>query len=396
MIEKIGQAEIDHRGFQIRHAVLKRGAPGKHAWIELGVDVAAVGIIGDCLRRTRNGVADLAGHRECPRPADGQVAEAFAEIKRRRVYGEPLGADVLRAAAAPFDVEADRCDELMLGILVDAVFERRFQVLEAAGATHHRPAWRIEMRPGRRDRNGEILGDAFGVFAGDVEFLDRRIVAGLESRYRRHRQFVGDAGVVDGKRRREHAVADDLMAAREAHRRRGGKPAKGRIEKAVGHRSLRIRLDMDQVKPRRAAACHARRGGPRASLGSEVTPARTGVDAGRRTAKRGAGTRVTSSATSGAGGAATMLHRVHCSQAWAGIRPDFGASSPWSSVTLWQMTENGSTAAFALIGARPSNTTCRATAKIASNVTLRRKIPRMKTRPAPLITDQCRLARFIP
>ena len=135
---------------------------------------AAVGIERDGRIRTGERIADLAGKGERPDPADRKVAQAFAEIKRRRVGGEPVGADILRAAAAPFDIEADRHDEFVLGVLVDAVLEGRLQILKATGAEHQRAAGRIKMRPGRRYRNGEILGDAFGIFAGNIEFFDGR------------------------------------------------------------------------------------------------------------------------------------------------------------------------------------------------------------------------------
>ena len=38
VVDKIRQAEIDHRGFQIGHAVLQRGAPNQNARIEFGVE----------------------------------------------------------------------------------------------------------------------------------------------------------------------------------------------------------------------------------------------------------------------------------------------------------------------------------------------------------------------
>ena len=85
------------------------GRPDQDARIELGIDVAAVGIDADSRTRAGDRVADLTRDRERPRPAHARrkIAEAFAEIKRRRVDGEAFGADGLRAAAAPFDFEAD-------------------------------------------------------------------------------------------------------------------------------------------------------------------------------------------------------------------------------------------------------------------------------------------------
>ena len=69
MIEEIRQAEIDHGGFQIGHAVLQRTAPVQNLRVEVSADIAGIGI--DCCRRSRarDSIAELSGDRERPRPS---------------------------------------------------------------------------------------------------------------------------------------------------------------------------------------------------------------------------------------------------------------------------------------------------------------------------------------
>src|ERR1039458_1291096 len=91
---------------------------------------------------------------------------------------------------------------------------------------------------------------------------------GLRDGDGRQRQFVGNAGVVDGERGRKHTVADDLVAARGSHHERGCSPAKGRAKIAVGHQVTPISLKTRMGGGRRsAAACQAKCGGPRGRFG---------------------------------------------------------------------------------------------------------------------------------
>src|ERR1019366_739634 len=176
----------------------------------------------------------------------------------------------------------------------------------------------------------------------------------------RQRQFVGNAGVVDGERGRKHTVADDLVAARGGHHERGCSPAKGRAKIAVGHQVTPISLKTRMGGGRRsAAACQAKCGGPRGRLGRKATPADGVCDAGRSTCKRRVGRRWPIGTTAGSGGGAA-LHRLQCSQAWPGTRSGLpGASSPAATgPALWQITENGLTISpLAAIGAKPSRIT---------------------------------------
>ena len=84
----------------------------------------------------------------------------------------------------------------MLGVLVDPILERRFEVLEAVGPSRRRID-RAEEGIGRAKRYRKILGDPLGELGGDVALSHRRNVAGLEAVDGRKRQFVIDAGVVD-------------------------------------------------------------------------------------------------------------------------------------------------------------------------------------------------------
>jgi hypothetical protein len=72
VIDEFRQAEIHHRGLQIRHAVLKRSAPVQHARAEFSVDSLIAGIRidakGRCEVSGRNRIADLTGDRDRPDP----------------------------------------------------------------------------------------------------------------------------------------------------------------------------------------------------------------------------------------------------------------------------------------------------------------------------------------
>src|SRR5215469_13002040 len=78
------------------------------------------------------------------------------------------------------------------------------------------------MRPGRADRDAEVLGDPLGELARDVELAHRRLVAALGPGHGRDGELVGDARVVDAERGGKEAGADEAMRARIARRQHGG------------------------------------------------------------------------------------------------------------------------------------------------------------------------------
>jgi hypothetical protein len=76
----------------------------------------------------------LTGNSERSRPihAGGKITETFAEIDCRRVDGESFGANILRTAAAPLNLQTGRQYEFMLGAFEQAILERRLEILKAA------------------------------------------------------------------------------------------------------------------------------------------------------------------------------------------------------------------------------------------------------------------------
>jgi hypothetical protein len=60
---------------------------------------------------------------------------------------------------------------------------------------------------GHRERFGNPLGE----FTGKIPLPERRIVAGLEAGHGGKGQLVLDAGILDAKRGREKAVADNFV-----------------------------------------------------------------------------------------------------------------------------------------------------------------------------------------
>src|SRR5207248_821548 len=95
---------------------------------------------------------------------------------------------------APFDLDPRGHAQLVLCVAQELVFEAGLEILEPAGV---RTSGRAQMRPGLADRDAEVLGDALGELAGDVDLARRRVVAVLEDGHGRERQLVGDAWVVD-------------------------------------------------------------------------------------------------------------------------------------------------------------------------------------------------------
>src|SRR5689334_18060819 len=98
----------------------------------------------------------------------------------------------------------------MLGAFKHPIFERGLQILEAI-APGCRRIDRAEEGVSRTKRYRKILGDPLGELAGDIALSHRRNVAGLEIVDRWKRQLVIDAGIVDGERGREEAIADDFV-----------------------------------------------------------------------------------------------------------------------------------------------------------------------------------------
>ena len=95
----------------------------------------------------------------------GDDPEALSEKERGRVDGEFFRAHARCTAAAPFDRKAGGHDEFVHRVLVEPVLQRRVDILESAGAVSVRSTRRIEMRPGRGNRNRQGLGEAFGVLS---------------------------------------------------------------------------------------------------------------------------------------------------------------------------------------------------------------------------------------
>ena len=184
MVDEVGQAEINHCGFQVGQAVLQRRAPMQHLGIGSGYDIAGVGVGPDRRRATRDRIAHLAGYREWSQPTHGvgQVAESLAEIECRRVGREAIGANGGRSAAAPFHGQPRQQSQFVRCVLQELVLERGFKILKAAdGWSARRP----QLRPCGSNRNAEVLGNSFGELSRDVEFLCRRIISVFKDRYRR-------------------------------------------------------------------------------------------------------------------------------------------------------------------------------------------------------------------
>src|SRR5258708_15178974 len=165
MIDEPGQAEVDHRRFQIRHAVLDRPTPIENPRVELGVNGRIAGIRIDSKSYREiflwDRVTDLARDRDWSDPGQRvrKIAEPFAEIQVRRVVMERLRANAFGAGAAPLDAETHRHHELMLRTLEEAVFGRRIEVLKSLGAGCRRIGRNGEGISFAK-RHREILGNA--------------------------------------------------------------------------------------------------------------------------------------------------------------------------------------------------------------------------------------------
>jgi hypothetical protein len=127
----------------------------------------------------------------------------------------------------------------MLGVLEHPIFERRVQVLEAVGPGRGRID-RAEEGVGRAKRYREILSDPLGKLPGYIALPHWRNVAGLEAIDGWKRQFVVDAGIVDGKSGWEKAVSHDFMGgALSEWNERYGEPWQARAPKTDRHEILR-------------------------------------------------------------------------------------------------------------------------------------------------------------
>ncbi len=67
------------------------------------------------------------------------------------------------------------------------------------------------MAVGRAKRHRERFGNPLGKLPGKIALPERGIVAGLETGHGGKGQFVVDAGIIDAKRGREEAVADNFV-----------------------------------------------------------------------------------------------------------------------------------------------------------------------------------------
>src|SRR5450631_3597971 len=202
--------------------------------------VAAVGVDARDGGRApaRDRVTDLAGDRDGPYPGQrvGKIAEAFAEIDRRRVRIEGVSADASRARPAPFDAETDRHYELVGRILDDPIFERGLKILKTVRSHPRRSARRAEMAISRTNRYCEGLSDPLGEFTGKIALSERWIVAGLEAGDSRKRQLIVDAGIIDRKCGRKEAIADDFVGDASADgNERYGEPRQARTPKTGRH-----------------------------------------------------------------------------------------------------------------------------------------------------------------
>src|SRR5205823_7059005 len=156
--------------------VLQRRTVDQELRVGSDRDLAGVQIQLGARSAARNRIADLPGQRDGPDPFGRvrKIAEALAEKYRRGDRAEPLGADLRGAGPAPFDHDPGRHGELVLRVAQELIFEAGLEILETAGVgTPGRP----EMRPGFADGDPEVLGDALGDLAGDVDLPRRRVVA---------------------------------------------------------------------------------------------------------------------------------------------------------------------------------------------------------------------------
>ncbi len=67
-------------------------------------------------------------------------------------------------------------------------------------------------------RHREGFSDAFGKLGGYIALPEGGIVAGLEIRDRRKRQFIVDSGILDPERCGKEAVTDDFVGDASSER----------------------------------------------------------------------------------------------------------------------------------------------------------------------------------
>ena len=113
--------------------------------------------------------------------------------------------------AAPLDNQPNQHRRFVRRVFEQLVLERGFKVAEARNGG---AAGLADLRPTIADRDAEIFGDAFRDFAGDIEFLGWRNIAGLRPGDGRQRHLVGDARIVGRERSGKEARAYEAMGAR--------------------------------------------------------------------------------------------------------------------------------------------------------------------------------------
>ena len=197
---------IAHVVLEIEQAVFDRAAPFDRLRLIMG---------------GRDGVAHRPRDGERPEifHAVGQVAEALAELDRRRERRRALG-DCTAAGAANLPVEPGGEDELVLGVAIEFERGRNLQIAEASFAGL---AGRLCIDMADAHADGEAGEDRLGIIDVDIGLV-------IEGRDRRQRQLVRRERIVGGDRRRKEPLADDSVSdGRRRHNDRGGKQRRGKL-----------------------------------------------------------------------------------------------------------------------------------------------------------------------
>src|ERR1700694_724503 len=165
------------------------------------------------------------------------MAEPFAEIDVRPVMIERFGTDAFGTGPAPCNTQPDRHHKLMLRIREGAVLEGGVEVLESVRS---RCRWIHRAKKGvsRAERDREILGDPFRKLRRNIALAHWRIVASLETIDGRQRHLIIDAGIIDTKRCRKEAIADDFVGeAFTKGNKHYGEPWQARAQKTDRHQN---------------------------------------------------------------------------------------------------------------------------------------------------------------
>src|SRR5712671_1152999 len=121
------------------------------------------------------------GDRSNPGHRVRKITEPFSEPQRRCVAIERVCSGALRARPTPFDAETDRHHELMFGVLEDAVFKGRLQVLKSTCSDPGKSSGWAEAAKGGSKGYREGLGNPFGEFRRYIPLPKRRIIAGFKT-----------------------------------------------------------------------------------------------------------------------------------------------------------------------------------------------------------------------